>query len=106
MELSGSCWKCGKVLSGGDYARSESCSGCDSDTRVCRNCGFYDPSVNNQCQEPQADSILHKDRANFCEFFRPASPKPAGGAGGRSQSLKSDTKDAFEALFKKGPGSP
>lgn len=95
-ELSGTCWKCGRGLSGSEYARSESCSGCDSDTRCCRNCLFYDPKLNNECRESRADPVVEKGRATFCEFFKPGSPKP-----GSPSPSKEPGRTAFDALFKK-----
>lgn len=104
MELKGTCYQCGKELSGGDYARSESCPGCDSDTRVCRNCDFYDPTSNSGCHEPAAELVRDKTRANFCEFFRPGKPKQSGSTGFKMPGATSgDAKSAFDNLFKKKP---
>ncbi|MFH1723386.1 MAG: hypothetical protein ABII00_02070 [Elusimicrobiota bacterium] len=95
----GSCWGCGRELFGADYARSESCPGCDTDTRVCRNCALYDAGCGNDCREERAEVVVDKTRANFCEFFRPNNPEPAGEP--RRTSGAGDAKASFEALFKK-----
>ncbi len=51
--------------------------------------------LNNQCAEPQADPVLDKERANFCDFFRPrANAFVADEAEGAS-----DAKTTLDALF-------
>ena len=91
----GKCWHCGSNLEGADYGRQASCDGCGKDTHVCRNCGFYDTSYNNQCRENQADRVVEKEKFNFCDYFV---ARTEGGSGAPS---KDDLKAAAEALFKK-----
>ena len=74
----------------------EVCPGCDRSIHVCLNCDFYDPAFNNQCREPQAERVVDKDRANFCEYFRPVKASEP-----RRRSPASDTRTKLEALFKK-----
>lgn len=50
--------------------RTETCPACGADLRCCLNCTFYDEAAYNNCREGQAERVLQKDRANFCEFFR------------------------------------
>ncbi len=75
----------------------EECAGCGRATHVCRNCEFYDPAYNNACRETMAERVVDKDRANFCEYFAPAS---AGKAQGAPRPTK-DAKSSLEELFKK-----
>lgn len=98
-ELSGNCWKCGQELSGGEYGRGESCPGCGTDAKACRNCAHYAPALNNECRESAAERVLDKERANFCEFFRPGRPDPAAAA----PKAQNPSKSAFDSLFKKKP---
>ena len=91
----GACWHCGKELGALDYGRADTCHQCGKDTRVCKNCDFFDLNSNNLCREPQADRVVEKERSNFCDYFRPSSG-PGGNAPTR-ESLKS----AAEALFNK-----
>jgi hypothetical protein len=93
----GNCWKCGNSLTPFDYSRQDSCKRCGLDTRVCLNCEHHDRSVSNACREDRADPVPEKERANFCEYFRPK----AGGSGSESSSRDAMRK-AAEALFKKG----
>jgi hypothetical protein len=82
--------------------RTDSCPFCYSDLKVCLNCRFHDPGMNNQCREPQAEWVPDKSKANFCEFFdyRVVSELGRPGFGG-AQSQKSDARTAFDSLFKK-----
>jgi hypothetical protein len=35
-------------------------------------CEFYDPAVTRACREDGADEVREKQRANFCDWFRPS----------------------------------
>lgn len=91
------CFQCQKMiqLATTEVGRREECSSCRADVHVCKNCEFYDPKVYNECRETQADVCREKDRANFCDFFRPKT-------GSRSiLDEKAKMMAAAEALFKK-----
>ncbi len=104
MSAGGVCWNCGRALGAGDYGRGESCPACDADARCCRNCGHHSPSVNNECRETQADRVVEKARANFCEFFQPtAKLRKAGQTRPPARAPRSSAKSAFESLFKNNP---
>src|SRR5262245_3790503 len=49
--------------------RDAECGKCRTDLRCCRNCRHYDPRMNNECRETQADPVVEKTRRNFCEYF-------------------------------------
>jgi ribosomal protein L40E len=70
MAMTRHCWKCGaeypQLRSPG---RSESCSRCRSDLKVCLNCVSYDPHVARQCRDRRADPVAEKHLANYCEYF-------------------------------------
>lgn len=51
--------------------RVEECRSCRAELHVCRMCEFYDVSVAKHCREPIADEVKDKERANFCDYFRP-----------------------------------
>ena len=89
------CWNCGVELGHLDYGRQDICKKCGLDTRVCRNCIFWDKNSNNECRESQADRVVEKTKSNFCDYF-----KPKSGAGGEAQS-RDAMKAAAAALFKK-----
>ncbi len=73
----------------------EDCENCGADLHVCKNCEFYDPNSYHECRESSADYVKEKERANFCDYFRPAD---------NSNSLNDEKKQVLstaEALFKK-----
>lgn len=94
LKIVGNCWQCGVELGKYDYGRETNCSKCGKPTRVCRNCRWYDPSKANQCQEPIAEEVMDKTRANYCEYFE-ASARFAGG-----DSSADALRRAAEDLFK------
>ena len=61
--------------------RRDTCPQCGYDLRCCRNCRFYEPGRENDCAEPQAERVTDKERANFCDYFRPGANPSAGGTG-------------------------
>jgi len=59
-------------------------------------CSFFAPGHYNNCREPQADRVLDPDKANFCDYFRPAQPGDAAGKDPRAEA-----KARLDALFRK-----
>ena len=90
----GVCWACGEKLSSSQYQREGECPSCRKQTHVCRNCRFYEPGRPNDCQEPIAEPVRDKDRANFCDYFEPSSNtyKPAADA----DRLRAAAEDLFD----------
>jgi hypothetical protein len=64
--------------------------------RACRNCAFYAPSAYNDCREPNAERVVDKERANFCEFFH-LGVADQGGAVASAGGARA----ALDALFRK-----
>jgi hypothetical protein len=92
----GKCWHCGAELQNADYGRESNCRSCTKPTRVCRNCRWYAPDRANQCEEPMAEPVLDKIRANFCDYFEPTTA-PDGNDGNNSDHA---LRQAAEDLFK------
>ncbi len=67
------CWKCAHRMNHVPlpFSRYEECEKCKVDLHVCYACRHYDPAVTDACREDRADFVLDKDRANFCDYFRP-----------------------------------
>jgi len=67
------CWKCGKSIEDLPLplGRLSECKACHAELHVCKLCEFYDPHVADQCREPVADFVKEKERANFCDYFKP-----------------------------------
>ena len=96
IPLTPRCWHCGQTLDALDFGRADSCKKCGKDTKVCKNCIYFDPMANNQCRESSADRVVDKERSNFCDWF-----KPSNGGGGSQAPSRDSLKAAADALFKK-----
>jgi hypothetical protein len=75
--------------------RKAACPFCRADLRCCLNCLFHEPAACNQCRESQAERVLEKDRANFCDYFHYR--EGGGSTGGRVVPVS----DRLEGLFRK-----
>ncbi|MBU0483498.1 MAG: hypothetical protein KKB30_03155 [Proteobacteria bacterium] len=78
------CFSCGNEVGTGKPGRGDTCPTCDADLRVCRNCKFFEQAVYNECAEPQAERVVDKERANFCDYF------VFGGEGQRAAASQQD----------------
>lgn len=90
------CYSCSKDLDlspAQKITRSEECPYCYASLHCCKMCKFYDPTAYNECKETNADRILEKEKANFCDYFI-----LKGGSG--SGDDKDDLMAAANALFK------
>lgn len=88
------CFQCNSSLAeyvGTTVGRNSECSHCSADVRVCHNCRHYDPSAYNECNESQAERIVEKGRANFCDYF----------SLGSGTNVATDADTAKEAALKK-----
>ncbi len=91
------CYFCHKsipVLGAFKVTRTEDCPYCSKSLHCCRMCKFYDPKVYNECVEVNAERIVDKEKANFCDYFS------LSGSGKNGPSADELIKNA-EALFKK-----
>ncbi|MBU8912501.1 MAG: 60S ribosomal export protein NMD3 [Spirochaetales bacterium] len=98
------CYKCGHELPARERIfRATLCESCGSDLRVCRNCGFYLPGAHWDCRETVPEAVREKDRANFCEFFRPATGAEAKGQAkpgdGSADNREEKARDQLNNLF-------
>lgn len=93
------CFACGgavEVASGERVGFRDACERCGGDLHVCRNCAHHDPAAYNECRESSAERVGDRERANRCEWFRPATAGP-GDVGGEPDPARSE----LEGLFKK-----
>ena len=94
------CFFCGREIETRERVGfRDTCPGCDRPLHACRNCDFYDRAYHNECRETQADRVVDKERANFCEYFTP-SQRRAAAAGPQTKSAAAGK---LEDLFKKKP---
>jgi len=56
--------------------------------RVCYNCKNYDTKAYNECREVQADRVVDKAKANFCDYFSLGGQNNPGSAGSKEDALK------------------
>ncbi len=92
------CFRCGAPFSFQQrVSRRDTCAKCDADLHCCLNCRHYSPGAHNQCNEPQAEWVREKDRANYCDYFDPRPSAP----GGKSSEKAQDARARFEDLFRK-----
>ena len=91
------CWKCGASLAALSLPlrRLEECKACGAELHVCRMCVDYDTSVAKSCREPIAEEVKEKERANFCDYFkpRPDAYKPP------DETAANQSRAALEAMF-------
>lgn len=66
------CWKCLSQLDGVIFplSRREECANCGADQHVCRMCEYYDNRMG--CNEERAEQVTDLEKANFCDYFKPA----------------------------------
>ena len=67
------CWKCGASLAELTLPlrRLEECRQCHAELHVCKLCEWYSVAVAKHCREPIAEEVKDKERANFCDYFKP-----------------------------------
>jgi hypothetical protein len=96
------CWKCGHSLASLTLPlrRLEECPQCHAELHVCRLCEWYDTRVAKSCREPIADEVKNKDRANFCDYFKPR----AGAYQARDVGAAVSARSQLDALFGGGAG--
>jgi len=93
------CWQCGASLANLSLPlmRLDVCKACNAELHVCKLCEFYDVAKAKHCREPIAEEVRDKQRANFCDYF-----KPRDGAYSKKQQTEAEqAKSALEALFGK-----
>ena len=96
------CWKCGAALAALSLPlrRLDECPACRAEQHVCRMCVDYDTRVAKHCREPTAEEVRQKDRANFCDHFK---PRPAAYTPPDQRAIDHSLSE-LERLFGKKPG--
>ncbi len=95
-EASGNCWHCNQPLQALDYRRESTCPACNRYTHVCKNCRFYTPGRHNDCLEPIAEQVTEKERANFCDYFKPADREAATTTAASAEAQLNAAEDLFK----------
>lgn len=89
------CNFCGNPFPEGKIFRTTLCSKCGRELKICLNCDFYAPGVHWDCRETIPEAVREKDRANFCDYFRPRS---GGGKAAENRGTEG-SRAGFEKLF-------
>ncbi len=91
------CWQCGASLAvlPLPFARLDECPSCRAYLHVCKLCRFYDRNATKQCREDDAEEVLEKARANFCEYFIPRAQAYEATAHGKARAAKTQLNDLF-----------
>lgn len=96
------CWKCGASLADLTLPlrRLEECRQCHAELHVCKLCEWYSVSVAKHCREPIAEEVKDKERANFCDYFKPRE----GAYSTQKTDAASKAQAELDALFGGGAG--
>ncbi len=91
------CWRCGASLEALTLplSRLDECPGCGVQVHVCRLCEFFAPGKPKQCREDDAEEVKEKERANFCDYFRPR----VGAFDPARVTAEQQARDQLAALF-------
>lgn len=97
-ELNLVCWKCGASLGvlSLPLRRLEVCPECDLELHICRMCMFYNPNISDQCTEEGAEEVRDKERANFCDYYKPRSGAYQVCDSPQAKTVKSELNALFE----------
>ncbi len=90
------CWKCGKKINVEEIFRTTECPLCHADLHCCKECKYYAPGNHYDCKETVDDNVTDKEKANFCDYFRPTDKTSNGKS---TSDAAAAAKDAFNALF-------
>ena len=88
------CAFCQKEITEKKIYFRDDCPACGRDLHICLNCEFYYPNAYRQCKESILELVQDKERANFCDLFRPS----IGGASGSDG--QDDALNKLNDLFK------
>lgn len=91
------CWKCGTSLAelSLPLQRLDECKACHAELHVCKLCEWYSTAVAKHCREPIAEEVKDKERANFCDYFKPVANAYSNAGVTAATKAKSD----LDALF-------
>jgi hypothetical protein len=96
------CWRCGAAVKPEQrpITRLELCRRCSADLHVCRMCRSYNPRMTGHCDHDHAEPPLDRERANFCQYFK---PRPGAYSTGE-QDAEQGARKELDSLFGVTPG--
>ena len=95
------CWKCGASLEelSLPLQRLDECRQCHAELHVCKLCEWYSTAVAKHCRETIAEEVKDKERANFCDYYKPKQDAYSAVSLDAASKAKAD----LEAMFASGP---
>ncbi len=93
------CWHCDKALEALilPMSRREVCATCGADQHVCKMCVFFNDSGRGDCKEERAEWVSDRERANFCDYFKPS--ESGANTGSNAKSANEQALADFAELF-------
>lgn len=58
---------------------------------------FFDPAVTRSCREDDAEEVKEKERANFCDYFKPAANAYVPGFNAATAGAQAELANLFGA---------
>lgn len=91
------CWKCGASLAQLPlpFGRQERCPKCGTDLHACKLCREYDVNALQQCREQMVEEVRDKQRANFCDHYKPRAGAFKPGAVAAADAARSELDKLF-----------
>jgi hypothetical protein len=91
------CWRCGADLSGLSLplSRMDECPECVVYLHVCRMCVHFDSAAIRSCREDDAEEVKEKERANFCDYFKPSADAFDADMAGAANSARTQLGSLF-----------
>lgn len=82
------CWRCKQPLTAVilPMSRREECLACHADQHVCKMCVFFRDAGRGECSEERAEWLSDRERANFCDYFKPITACAAEQSAAQSDS--------------------
>lgn len=92
------CWNCGASLEEvpRPISRHANCPSCYEVLHCCRMCRWYAPGRPQDCDHDRADPPVHKEGANFCEYFSPQRNAWASEVDERKAAARSQLDSLFD----------
>ena len=65
------CWSCGAGIEDEPMPLSTyaACPQCRAQLHTCRMCRYWNPRLHSDCDEPRAESVSDREKANFCDWL-------------------------------------
>jgi hypothetical protein len=101
------CWKCGASLESLSLPlqRLDECKQCHAELHACKLCEWYSIAVAKHCREPIAEEVKDKERANFCDYFKPRPDAYSSAPQSAAEKAKSELESLFGSSKPNGPST-